>query len=769
MRHQIGMWVLSGLALFSGGAALADGFIIAERGKAADCRIVVGANPAPTIRRAAEELQDYAERMTGVRLPLVESAAAGRKAVRLRLVNDAALGESGFRIGVAGCALEVSGGKRGVLYGVYEILEAYGGVDWLAPWRTIVPERERLEVPAGLNVERKPAFTMRDTSWFGARDPEFASHLRLNGPRRSYPEDLGGVSSFRFAPRLGVCHTVQGLMPPEEFAAAHPEYYGLVDGKRVTEGRVQLCLTNPDVLRICTERVLDAVRRNPDCRYFGVSQGDSTRTVCKCERCLESDRKYGDAPSGTFLAFVNAIAEEVEKVRPDAVVETLAYRYTRKPPKGIRPRRNVMPCLCTIECDYSRPIPESDFKENVAFLNDIKVWREISPYLYIWDYTVNFWHYGYPFGNFKALQGNMRFFRESGVEQMFEQGDGQGPYAWFGELRTYLIAKLEWDPDADVASLSDRFFRGYYGPAADLARADFDEIHAMPRGGAADPVTIYEKVNATNYPDAFFDRSAARWAEAAKRVEGRPEYARAVAGGRFSADYVRVMRYLLKHGDGSVVFLTRDRSRIATPEALELVEAAGRIVKLLDAKPPVRLSEGEAMNGSHVTRIRAFAKAKLLDGNADVARLGTDDFIVPQHRAKRVKDADAFNGSAYLFDASHHQWSGRLNASRLVVDAGAKYRMRVRIKVKTTGAPGEVFRAGVYDPDAKKDRKTVTIKAKDVKGDGYAWYEMSDWEPKGNEFFWISPGVFDTKKLKSNPAFTELYFDGIEIARIEGR
>jgi hypothetical protein len=272
-------------------------------------------------------------------------------------------------------------------------------------------------------------------------------------------------------------------------------------------------------------------------------------------------------------------------------------------------------------------------------------------------------------------------------------------------------------------------------------------------------------VNATNYPDAFFDRSAARWAEAAKRVEGRPEYARAVAGGRFSADYVRVMRYLLKHGDGSVVFLTRDRSRIATPEALELVEAAGRIVKLLDAKPPVRLSEGEAMNGSHVTRIRAFAKAKLLDGNADVARLGTDDFIVPQHRAKRVKDADAFNGSAYLFDASHHQWSGRLNASRLVVDAGAKYRMRVRIKVKTTGAPGEVFRAGVYDPDAKKDRKTVTIKAKDVKGDGYAWYEMSDWEPKGNEFFWISPGVFDTKKLKSNPAFTELYFDGIEIVR----
>ena len=745
---------------------------LATRGKPADCQIAVGKNPAPTVRRAAMELQSYTEQIAGVRLPVVEEAQG--KSVRLRLVADGSLGDDGFRIVASENGVEILGGKRGVLYGVYELLETYGGVGWFAPWRTVVPERDAFEVPSSLRVEQKPAFRMRDTSWFCAHNPEFAAHLRINGPRRSFPPELCSDADFRFAPKFGICHTVQLIMPPEEFAAEHPEYYGLVDGKRVTEGRVQLCLTNPDVLRICKERVLEAVRKHPECRYFGVSQGDSTRTVCKCENCLASDRKYGDAPSGTFLAFVNAIAEEVEKVRPDAIVETLAYRYTRKPPTGIRPRRNVMPCLCTIECDYSRPIPESDFKENVAFLNDIKVWRKISPFLYIWDYTVNFWHYGYPFGNFKALQGNMRFFRESGVEMMFEQGDSQGPYAWFGELRTYLIAKLEWNPDADVAALTDRFFRNYYGPAADLARADFDEIHAMPRGGAADPVTIYERVDATNYPDAFFDRSVARWAEAAKRVEGRPEYARAVAGGRFSSDYVRVMRYLLKHGDGSMAFLTRDRSRVATPEMLGLVEAAKRIVKLLDDRPPVRLSEGGAMNSNHVARIRAFAKSRLMDDCHDMVQFGVDDFAVPARRAKRVKDADALNGSAYLFDGSHHQWSGRLNASRLVVDAGVKYRMRVRIKVKMAGdgaavRPGEVFRAGVYDPAAKKDVGTVVIKAKDVKGDGYAWYDLFGWEPKGSEFFWISPGVFDTKKYTSNPAFTELRFDGIEIARIDGR
>ena len=744
-------------------AADAASFVLAKRGCAADCAIVTGADPAPTVRRAAEELQDYTKRMTGVQLPIAAEAVG--KSVRLRLVDDATLGDDGFRIVANGNVVEVLGGKRGVLYGAYELLETYGGVGWFAPWHTVVPSLDRFEVPLDLRVEQKPAFRMRDTSWFGTRVPEFAAHLRLNGPRRAISPEFGGDPYFRFAPGFGICHTVQLIMPPEEFAAAHPEYYGLVDGKRVTTGRVQLCLTNPDVLRICTERVLAAVRKYPELRFFGVSQGDSTRTVCKCENCLASDRKYGDAPSGTFLAFVNAIAEEVEKVRPDAVVETLAYRYTRKPPKGIKPRRNVMPCLCTIECDFSRPIPESDFKENVAFLNDIKVWREISPYLYVWDYTVNFRNYGYPLGNFKALQGNMRFFRESGVEMMFEQGDSQGPHAWFGELRTYLIAKLEWNPDADVAALTDRFFRGYYGPAADLARADFDEIHAMPRGGAADPVTIYEPFYATNYPDAFFARSAARWEEAAKRVQGMPECERAVAGGRFSSDYVRVMRFLKLHGDGRMIYLTKNPPSRLLEETRALSAAATRIVKLLDKKPPVRLSEEGNLNSNAVARIRDFAATDILNGCTGTAWLGVGDYVVPAAKGRKVADSEATGGQAYRFDASHHHWSGRLNAKRLVVDAGAKYRVRARIRVVRTGAEGEVFRAGVYDPDAKKDRRTVAIKAKDVKGDGYFLYDLFDWEPKGNEFLWISPGIFDMKKQKSNPSYSELLFNGIEMSQ----
>jgi hypothetical protein len=38
---------------------------------------------------------------------------------------------------------------------------------------------------------------------------------------------------------------------------------------------------------------------------------------------------------------LNKVAEAVEKEFPDVLVESLAYQYTRKPPKTIKPRDNV--------------------------------------------------------------------------------------------------------------------------------------------------------------------------------------------------------------------------------------------------------------------------------------------------------------------------------------------------------------------------------------------------------------------------------------------
>ena len=55
---------------------------------------------------------------------------------------------------------------------------------------------------------------------------------------------------------------------------------------------------------------------------------------------------------------------------------------------------------------------------------------------------------------------------------LFEQGNySAGGAGEMEPLRAYLLAKLLWNPDADVPALTREFLAAYYGPAADaLAR-----------------------------------------------------------------------------------------------------------------------------------------------------------------------------------------------------------------------------------------------------------------------------------------------------------
>lgn len=81
-------------------------------------------------------------------------------------------------------------------------------------------------------------------------------------------EQHGGVEGF-----WGV-HTFYGLVSPEKYFVSHPEYFSLIDGKR-THDRSQLCLSNPDVLRIAIENIKAQIRREPQYLIYDVSQNDN--------------------------------------------------------------------------------------------------------------------------------------------------------------------------------------------------------------------------------------------------------------------------------------------------------------------------------------------------------------------------------------------------------------------------------------------------------------------------------------------------------------
>jgi hypothetical protein len=170
--------------------------------------------------------------------------------------------------------------------------------------------------------------------------------------------------------------------------------------------------------------------------------------------------------AGTMIRFVNSIAQSF----PEKTISTLAYQYTRKPSKT-KPLKNVLITLCSIECDRSGPITE----KCTDFANDLKGWSALTKNIRIWDYTTQFTNFLAPFPNFNTLQPNIQFFRDNNTKWVFEQ-HSNNPSELF-ELRSYLMAKLLWNPDVNVNNIMTEFLNGYYHEAGSFIKSYIDLIH----------------------------------------------------------------------------------------------------------------------------------------------------------------------------------------------------------------------------------------------------------------------------------------------------
>ena len=122
--------------------------------------------------------------------------------------------------------------------------------------------------------------------------------------------------------------------PPSEYFHDHPEYFSLRDGKRQS-GYAQLCLSNPEVLQICIDKIKDVMRSEPDYLIYSMEQADN-RLFCECDECAALVEKYG-GQSGIMVWFVNQVADAVKDEFPDKFIGTFAYQYTRHAPKDIVP------------------------------------------------------------------------------------------------------------------------------------------------------------------------------------------------------------------------------------------------------------------------------------------------------------------------------------------------------------------------------------------------------------------------------------------------
>lgn len=286
-------------------------FVIATRGKAAPCAIVIDKDAHASVRYAAEELQKYIRTTTDVELPITSSAA--RKIVIRMREEIGSHGETDafdIRFEDRGWTLVIEGGgPRGCIYGAYELLERFAGVRFYSSWCEKVPSLDRLSVSreGWTDIREAPAFEMRQPLWYDiSSHHDFAAKLRVNGynyaPDPNVPEKLGG-DTYRFGAKLKSCHTFNLLCDPKVYFAEHPEYFSLVKGKRKGE-HTQLCLSNPEVLEVVTSNLFARIRSDPGAKFYGVSQND-WYDYCECETCAaidaEEESQASNAASYRFI------------------------------------------------------------------------------------------------------------------------------------------------------------------------------------------------------------------------------------------------------------------------------------------------------------------------------------------------------------------------------------------------------------------------------------------------------------------------------------
>ena len=428
-----------------------------------DYKIVLSKEASKSEQWAARELKNCFEEIGGIDIEIVDDAYGlveneiiigynqhAKKVLGNSFKAPELLDESFIYKNIGSKIVLLGGKQRGTMYAVFSFLENEFGVRWYTPSVTTIPKRSKYSF-SYLNHFEEPTLQVRNDFYYEAFDATWAAHSRINGAMgvREQPGEVEGYWAV---------HTFYRLMPPTEFFDSHPEYYSLIDGKRIHE-RAQLCLTNSNVVDIITDRLRVVMRANPGNLIYSISQND-WKNPCECDNCRAIVEKEG-SEAGIMVWFVNQVADKVKEEFPDKYVGTLAYQYTRKPPVHIKPKENVVIRLCSIECCFSHKFKSCPV--NQEFLNDLEEWSSISPHLYIWDYVVNFSHYLMPYPNFSVLQPNIKTFIENSSIGIMAQAAYQSRGGELAEVRAYLIAKLLWNSDVNVTDIIDDFMIGYYG------------------------------------------------------------------------------------------------------------------------------------------------------------------------------------------------------------------------------------------------------------------------------------------------------------------
>lgn len=480
------------------GLSVVTGQYLVNNG-ATEYKIIIPEESSGLLQIASSDLSKFISEATGVNIPVVtdkEAAGEGKyiSIGQTTLLEDTnityfadELGRDGYKIITEEDDLYLIGSSDyGSLYAAYELLEILVGWDYFA--------QDCYTLTKGMTQIPLYGFDLIDV-------PDIPIRIASDGVVEGSNQAL---YRMRQRPLTENFIFVKGYW-------AHNSFQFVKDSADVNDtwynaAKTQLCYTAhgdaeqyEKMQEACFITLRDALIETPDREAVSFTIEDNS-DYCDCDACNAMTAQYG-ALSSTVILFLNDLSArvrawfETEEGKPyarDLRIVFFAYNSYEAAPatynestgkyeanNGIKMDNGVYCMLAPIRMDYYRPITDS---ANQEYYNNLKSWGDMAQgNLYLWYYSTNFFNYLAPYDCFDSFAENYRMAAQCNTYYLFDQRqtDEKVTITGWSTLKDYVCSKLAWDVDQNPELLIDKFFAGYFGPAAPEMREIFDELRIL--------------------------------------------------------------------------------------------------------------------------------------------------------------------------------------------------------------------------------------------------------------------------------------------------
>ncbi len=576
---------------------------IAKDGKT-DYTIVLSGDASEAEKYAADELQKYVAKVSGVTLPVKDermvSTDEGCKLISigdtdfLKAQNFAidydSLNGDGFVLKTKGKSLFIDGDNdRGTLYGVYDFLEKNCGIRFLDIGVEHIPAADSVALYES-DIKEVPAFHYRanlSDATFHIADQAFAAKTRTTHEFCVTPPEAKYGGTINMNKDINQTHNNLTYIFQDSSYAGKKEadkvtYFDEWEKRKGGDCRemfyfgqgtypIDICYSNGinedgsidkstyNTATAYVEGMKKYVTQNPAAEYYMCGQEDIT-SCCGCSKCGALAKKYGTT-TATILRFYNAIAREMQAWADtqtflggkELKIVIFSYYFSAEAPVVENADGSYSPIDDTVVVADNITIRFADITANsyFSFLDDanttkvygskyLEKWKPLINTCWYWGYTANHTYYFGYLPTLHKVQQSLLGLADAGCEYALLQNNNCEYNDWKVIMEHYVCSKMLWDPTQDVNALRHEFITLYFGAAAQ----DVEEIVVMLDEWFADVVATKDSLAYANlFNPLNFPKEL--WENTLERIE--IAQAKATGDERLTADekdemYIRIER-----------------------------------------------------------------------------------------------------------------------------------------------------------------------------------------------------------------------------------